>query len=158
MSFDGHKHFFLLNLGMDLMSHRIGKCLALRDTSRLFFPEILCQFIPQAALGLPRWLRGKESTYQCRRHKKHEFDSWVGKILWRRKWQRTPVFLPRKSHGQRNLVGYSPWGCKESDTTEWLHSLTHSWTATLDISQGLLWMTQTPNLKGHRGWNPPSKD
>ena len=40
---------------------------------------------------------------------------------WRRKWQPTPVFLPRKSHGQRSLVGYSPWGRKESDTTELLH-------------------------------------
>ena len=41
---------------------------------------------------------------------------------WRRKWQPTPVFLPGKSHGQRSLVGYSsPWGCKESDTTERLH-------------------------------------
>ena len=45
------------------------------------------------------------------------FDSWVGKIPWRRKWQPTPVFLPGKSHGQRSLVGYSPWGYKESDTT-----------------------------------------
>ena len=34
------------------------------------------------------------------------------------KWQPTPVFLPEKSHGQRSLVGYSPWGCKESDMTE----------------------------------------
>ena len=40
---------------------------------------------------------------------------------WRRKWQLTPVFLPGKSHGQRSLVGCSPWGRKESDTTEWLH-------------------------------------
>ena len=39
---------------------------------------------------------------------------------WRRKWQPTPIFLPGKSHGQRSLVGYSPWGSKESDTTEWL--------------------------------------
>ena len=38
--------------------------------------------------------------------------------LWRRKWQPTPVLLPGKSHGQRNLVGYSPWGCKELDMTE----------------------------------------
>ena len=38
------------------------------------------------------------------------FDPWVGKIPWRRKWQPTPVFLPGKSHGQRGLVGYSPWG------------------------------------------------
>ena len=37
---------------------------------------------------------------------------------WRRKWHPTPVFLPGKSHGQRSLVGYSPWGHKESDTTE----------------------------------------
>ena len=41
--------------------------------------------------------------------------------LWRRKWQPTPVFLPGKSHGLRILVGYSPWGCKEPDTTEWFH-------------------------------------
>ena len=41
--------------------------------------------------------------------------------LWRRKWQPTSVFLPGKSHGQRKLVGYSPWGRKESDMTERLH-------------------------------------
>ena len=40
---------------------------------------------------------------------------------WRRKWQPTPVFLPGESHGWRSLVGYSPRGCKESDTTEQLH-------------------------------------
>ena len=40
------------------------------------------------------------------------FDPWVGKILWRRAWQPTPVFLPEESHGQRSLVGYSPWGCR----------------------------------------------
>ena len=37
---------------------------------------------------------------------------------WRRKWQPTPVFLPGESHGPRSLVGCSPWGCTESDTTE----------------------------------------
>ena len=46
------------------------------------------------------------------------FDPWVGKIPWRRKWQSTSVFLPGESHGWRNLVGYSPWHLKESDTTE----------------------------------------
>ena len=55
----------------------------------------------------------------------------VGKIPWRRKWQPTPVLLPRKFHGWRSLVGYSPWGRKESDTTEQLHSLTHSLILTL---------------------------
>ena len=49
------------------------------------------------------------------------FDPWVGKIPWRRKWQPTPVFLPGESHGGRSLVGYSPRGRKESDTTERLH-------------------------------------
>ena len=37
-------------------------------------------------------------------------------VYWRRKWQPTPVFLPREFHGQRRLVGYSLWGCKKSDT------------------------------------------
>ena len=49
------------------------------------------------------------------------FDPWVGKIPWRRKWQPTPVLLPGKFHGLRSLVDYSPWGHKESDTTEQLH-------------------------------------
>ena len=41
--------------------------------------------------------------------------------FWRRQWHPTLVLLPGKSHGQRSLVGYSSWGCKESDTTERLH-------------------------------------
>ena len=40
------------------------------------------------------------------------WDPWVGKFPWQRKWQPTTVFLPGESHGQRRLVGYSPWGCK----------------------------------------------
>ena len=48
------------------------------------------------------------------------FDPWVRKIPWRRKWQPTPVLLPRKFYGWRSLVGYSPWDRKDSDTTEWL--------------------------------------
>ena len=62
----------------------------------------------------------KKSTCQCRRHR---FDAWVGKISQRRKWQPIPVFLPGKSHGQRSLAAYSPWGCKESNMTE--HSETN---------------------------------
>ena len=46
------------------------------------------------------------------------FDPWVGKIPWRKAWQTTPVFLPGESHGQKSLVGYSPWGLKELDITE----------------------------------------
>ena len=47
-----------------------------------------------------------------------EFDPWVRKIPWRRKWPPTQGFLPGESHGQRSLGGYSSLGCKESDTTE----------------------------------------
>ena len=46
------------------------------------------------------------------------FDPWVGKVLWRRKWQPTPVLLPGKSHGERSIVGYSPWACNELDMKE----------------------------------------
>ena len=57
----------------------------------------------------------KNHACQCR---KGRFDPWVGKIPWTRAWQPTPAFLPEKSYGQRSLMGYSPWGLKESDTTE----------------------------------------
>ena len=69
-------------------------------------------------LGFPGVASGKESDCQYRRHKKHRFDAQVGKIPWRRKWQPAPVFLFGKFHGQRSLVGYSLWGCKELDLTE----------------------------------------
>ena len=51
-------------------------------------------------------------------------DLWVGTILWRRAWQPTPVFFRGESHGQRSLVGYSPWGHRESDTAEQLTAAT----------------------------------
>ena len=65
---------------------------------------------------------GKESTCQCRRHRRLKFDPWVRKILWSRKWQTTLLFLSEKLHGQRGLVGYSLWGCKELDMTEQLNT------------------------------------
>ena len=65
----------------------------------------------------------KEPACQYRRCKRHRFDSRIGKIPWRRKWQPIPVVLPGESHGQRSLVGYSPWGHKVSDATE--HVSTH---------------------------------
>ena len=49
--------------------------------------------------------------------KRPGFDPWVGKIA-PRAWQPTPAFLPGESHGKKGLAGYSPWGHKESDTTE----------------------------------------
>ena len=54
------------------------------------------------------------------------FDPWVGKIPWKRAWLPTPVFLPGEFHGQRSLVGCSPWGCKDSDTTGLLSTHTRA--------------------------------
>ena len=62
--------------------------------------------------------RKKPAHHKCRRHKRCRFDPWVGKIPWRRAWQPTPVFFPGESHGWKSVVGYSPWGSEESDTTE----------------------------------------
>ena len=64
-------------------------------------------------------LSGKESACQCRRLKRWRLSPWVGKVSWRREWQPTPVFLPGKSHGQRSLVGYTPWSFEEWNMTEW---------------------------------------
>jgi len=58
---------------------------------------------------LPKWLSVEEFSCQ---YKRLGFGPWIGKIPWRRKWQSTPVFLPGKSHGQRSLVSYIPWGPK----------------------------------------------
>ena len=68
--------------------------------------------------GLPRWCSSKESTCQRRKHRRPRFDPWVGKTPWRRKWNSASVFLPENLHGQRSLVGYSPWSCKKSYVTE----------------------------------------
>ena len=57
-------------------------------------------------------------------------EKWVQSLgwehPWRRKWQPTTVFLPGKFHGQRSLMGYTPWGCKELGTTEHTHTHTHT--------------------------------
>ena len=63
-------------------------------------------------------------------------ETWVQslgqEISWRRKWQSTPVFLPGKSHGQRNLVGYSPWGRKEDTTSLSLFNGSQQWLSLVD--------------------------
>ena len=91
------------------------------STFKLLWVVLLWTFVYKYLSELPRWLRGKESACQCRRPRRCRLNPWVRKIPWRRKWPPTPVSLPGKSHGQRSLVGYSPWGCKELDTTEQVH-------------------------------------
>ena len=98
-------------------------------------PRIGCLW---ASEGLPRWLSGRESAYQCKRRGRYQFDPWVGKILWRRKWQPTTVFFRGKYYRQRSLVGYSPWGCKELDRTEHMRASEDSglcsWLCSLRLS------------------------
>ena len=65
---------------------------------------------------------------QFRRHRRCWFGPWVRMSRWRRKSKPTSIFLPRKSQEQRRLAGYSPWGHKESDTTEQSNILFYQYT------------------------------
>ena len=78
--------------------------------------------------GFPGDTSGKESTCQCRRHKRYRFNPWVRKIPWRRAGQPIPVFLPGEPQGQRSLAGYNLQCRKELDTTkatQHAHQQTH---------------------------------
>ena len=120
-------HWTLSSLGMRAVSNSSmhSKCPSGLDLEQMLF------YFSRYQGGPPWLLSGKESTRQSRRH---GFNRWVGKIPFtqvampssRGKGQTTPVFLPGKSHGQRSLVGYSPWDCKELDTTK--HARLSNWT------------------------------
>ena len=87
-------------------------------------------------LGLPWWLRRLRICLQCGRPK---FDFCTGKIPWRSE------FLPGKSHGQRSLVGYSPWGHKKSNMTE---KLTHTYKL-----YSILWLQHSSFNQSIFAWN-----
>ena len=96
-----------------------GKTVAL--TRQTFVDEVLSlhlNVLSRLVMGFPNGSGSKAST--CNVGDMGSIPVFR-KISWRRKWQPTPVLLPGKSHGQRNLVDYSPWDLKESDTTERLH-------------------------------------
>ena len=108
---------------------------------------------PPVSLAMSRWLKCKESSCQCTRHR---FDPRVGKIPWRRKWQPTPkvslndayssILTGTIPHRQRSLAGCSPRGRKESDTTEQLNN------NRLKKSQGGVVDTVVCNPRGPVGW------
>ena len=92
-------------------------------------------------LGFLCGAHGQEPACQCRRHKRHKFDPWVRRISWSRKWKPTPLSLPGESHGQRSLVGYNPWGWKESDMTDRLsmHVGSDLWHFMGDLDRRVSW-------------------
>ena len=108
-----------------------------------------------STLGLPMGFSGvacgKELNYQCRRNKRRGFDPWVWKIPWRRAWQLTPVFLPGKSHGGRNLVGYSPWSHKESErlSTHICYKCVYVNSKFLIFPTPIFWLGAHAEGKGH---------
>ena len=116
----GHD-FSMTPFWLCLISSGQEGCLGWSRTFFFFNPWLLTSLtLPvdwKIKLHHPGGASGKEPTCQCRRHKRYEFNPWVGKIPWTRAWQPTPVFLPGESHGQRSLAGYGPWGCKELDMT-----------------------------------------
>ena len=78
-----------------------------------YFKQLKTEYIGEWP-GFPKCLSGKELPANA---KDIGSISRAGRFPWRRKWQPTRVFLPAKFHIQRSLVGYNPWGCKESDMT-----------------------------------------
>ena len=87
--------------------YQTWKCLQdLKSETKKIIEQYTCT---NPLYEFPQRFSGKESTCQSKRW---GFDPWVGMIPWRKKWQPSPVFLPEESHGQRSLVGLSPWGCK----------------------------------------------
>ena len=101
--------------------------------------------------GLPRWLSDKELDCQCRRHKRHGFDPWIGKIPWRRKLHPTPVFC------WDNLIDrgawwaiYSPWSCKELEMTEHAphtHMNLINWATSLSLFTFMHWRRKWHSLQ-----------
>ena len=107
--------FYVLNL----IAYGLNLVLPFKKKAPFLFQCVYIMYIYSCThihifYGLPRQLSGKESACQCRRH---GLGPWVGKIPWKKKWQSTPVFFAGKSHGQRSLASYSPWGCKKADMT-----------------------------------------
>ena len=119
--------------GVGLLDHRVALFLVFKGTSILFSIAATPIYIPtNLRLGFPGGTRKKPpaNTGDMR------VRSLGRKIPWRRAWQPSPLSLPGESHGQRSLVGYSPWGRKESDTTAQLSRHAYKLTVTREERDG----------------------
>ena len=102
-----------------MWSQRVGHDWVTELNREQFLQTIKLDSVPKIKERLFRWHSDKEHAYQCRKFKRCRLNLQMRKIPWRRKWQPTPIFLPGKFHG---LVGYSPWGHKEStQLSNWAH-------------------------------------
>ena len=95
-----------------ILQARILEWVAISFSSRSSDPGIEHGSLALQTYSLLAELPGKPAMWET------WFNSWVGKIPWRREQLTTPVFWPGESRGQKSLAGYSPWGHKESDTTK----------------------------------------
>ena len=120
-SIDGHVGCFYV---LDIVNRAVMKIRVHMSFWIRFFT--FSQYMPRSGIagsydsswGIPDGASGKEPACQCKRHKRHMFNPWVGVIPWRRAWQPTPVFLPGRSREQRSLVSYGPQDLEELNTTE----------------------------------------
>ena len=112
--------------GRKILGWRIFKLLPVWNFITRIFKVYVCLQVFNVSLRHTGWLSGQGSTCRHKRCRRHGFDPWVEKIPCRRYWQPTPVLLMGKSHGQRSWAGYSPWGCRESDTTKGLSIYSHA--------------------------------
>ena len=103
--------------GLCLLSPGLFHCFKLLHNCSIRCLHLILHICSQwgAFLSFPVWAAREGENQQCRSPR---FDPWVGKIIWRKEWQPIPVFLPGEFHGQRSLMGHSPWGRKELNTTE----------------------------------------
>ena len=105
----------------------------------------------QFSVGMPQWLWSSRGFVidQVRWAR-----IWPGCSDCKKWWRPTPVFSPGESHAQRSLAGYGPWGCKDSDTTEWLNLFTAPLETTCPQTPKTLWESSGPTLS-HVGFNNP---
>ena len=100
----------------------LNRVLGLNASSNIFW--LWLGRSPREGIGYPlqySWASLVAQTVKiCPQCRKPGIDPCVRKIPWKREWQPTPVFLPGEPHGQRTLVGYSPWGhrVRHDGTTE----------------------------------------
>ena len=140
---------------MSCSEHHLGKNRAQYTASQHRF-WVGWEILTSNVYGLPRWLSSKEFTCNAGDTGRCGCNPWVGKIHWRRKWQPTPVFLPRKSHGERIPVGYSPWSHKDLDMTE--HSIHYIVSTLIELKLvGGNWGCRNVNARKTRKVEPGRK-